>query len=228
MKTKPILFSGAMVRAILEGKKTQTRRIMKVQPDCLGALENSPGGELVYHWPHSNTQIYYCKCPYGQPGDGLWVRETWRTEELSDGLDGIRYKADGFFIPIKNTEEASDAWGAANMNKQLWEKDLWKPSIFMPRWASRIKLEIIGVRVARVQEIDRADAKAEGVSNLWSWDEKRNAKHPEHFRRAVLNPYVANYSVLWDEINAERGFGWDVNPWVWVVEFKRVEVRDVV
>jgi hypothetical protein len=92
----------------------------------------------------------------------------------------------------------------------------------MPRKYSRINLEILAVRVDRVQNISRDDAKAEGVSNIWSWDEKRNAKHPEHFCRALLNPYIANYSVLWDEINAKRGFGWDVNPWVWVVEFKVV------
>lgn len=197
MMDKPILFSGEMARAILEGKKTQTRRVINPQIEWNeGIFQRRKTGTIDQF-----TYVEFLRrCPYGKIGDSLWVRETWRAEELNDGLDGIRYKADGLFIPIKNTEEASDAWCAANMNKQLWEKDLWKPSIFMPRWASRINLEITGVRVERVQEIDRADAKAEGVSNLWSWD----------------------------EINGQRGFGWDVNPWVWVVEFKRVEVRDVV
>lgn len=215
---KPILFSGAMVRAVLEGRKTQTRRVINTQP-----RHRLKQGPLDAHWYDTDYECVghvgrYVKCPYGQPGDRLWVRETWKCEELfPSGLDGVRFAADGAFIKIENTEQASDAWGEANR-----KGGKWRPSIFMPRWASRITLDLLRVRVERVQEINRADAKAEGVSNIWSWDEARNAKHPEHFRRAVLNPYVANYSVLWDEINAKRGFSWDANPWVWVVEFKVV------
>jgi hypothetical protein len=101
-----------------------------------------------------------------------------------------------------------------------WNPDVkWRPSIFMPRWASRIMLEIVSLRVERVQDISRDDAKAEGVSNIWDWP---GLKKPEYFSRGVLNPYIANYSVLWDSINAKRGLGWDVNPHVWVIEFKKV------
>jgi hypothetical protein len=213
MKEKPILFSGEMVRAILEGRKSQTRRVVKVR----GVSDD------VAMWLHYMARAVDMECPYGKPGDRLWVRETWRTEELESGLDGVRYAADDFFLPIENTMAASEAWGDAHFNKHGKSYGMaWRPSIYMPRWASRIMLEVVKVRVERVQEITRDDAKAEGVSKIWAWNAERNAKHPEHFRRGVFNPYVANYSVLWDEINAKRGFGWDVNPWVWVVEFKQV------
>ena len=220
MSSKPILFSAEMVRAILDGKKTQTRRAIVPQIEWKE--------ESIYQRRKSGTIDEFTflefikKCKYGQIGDLLWVRETWKCEELyPSGLDGVRFAADGAFIEIENTIPASNAWGEANR-----PGGKWRPSIFMPRWASRINLEITGVCIDRVQYISREAAKAEGVSNIWIWDGERYAKHPEHFRRALLNPYVANYSVLWDEINAERGFGWDMNPWVWVIEFKRIEVRD--
>ena len=217
MNTKPILFSAEMVRAILAGTKTQTRRVIVPQIERIE--------ELIYQRRKSGTIDEFTflefikKCKYGQIGDLLWVRETWKCEELdSSGLDGVRFAADGAFIEIENTISASNAWMEANR-----PGGKWRPSIFMPRWASRINLEITGVRVDRVQHISREDAKAEGGSNIWSWDGKKPAKY---HRRGVLNPYVANYSVLWDEINAERGFGWDMNPWVYVIEFERAEVRD--
>jgi hypothetical protein len=224
MNSKPILFSGEMVKAILEKRKTQTRRVISlidfeksgtVGYDFAFRSKSGAWNEVPQEW------LIRKYCPYGQPGDQLWVRETWKCEELDSGLDGVRFAADGAFREIENTFDASNAWGEANR-----KGGKWRPSIFMPRWASRITLEIVSVLVERVQEITKEDAKAEGVSNLWRWDAKRNSKHPEHFRRAVLNPYVANYSVLWDEINSKRGFGWDVNPWVWVVGFKVLEVRD--
>ncbi len=213
MSDHPILFSGPMVRAILSGQKTQTRRVMKPQPSSDFAPiavewyaptvldrsgEEQPGAEVF--GVYGEEEGY--RCPYGAPGERLWVRETWlRDKEI------YLYKAD-FGKGV-----LSDSW-----------RGKWKPSIHMPRPASRITLDIVSVRVERVQSITREDAKAEGVSNVWSWNEERNAKHPEHFRRALLNPYIANYSVLWDEINAGRGYGWDVNPWVWGVEFKRVGI----
>lgn len=216
MNSKPILFSGEMVKAILEGRKTQTRRVMKPQPECIGALESTPGGELVYLYPHGDGEkTYFCKFPYAHQ---LWVRETWKDNENAVYAEqvysrGRRHAAPRF---IYKADQIAETHGD------------WKPSIFMPRQASRITLEVVNVRVERVQEITKEDAKAEGASNVWRWDAKRNAEHPEYFSRSVLNPYVANYSVLWDEINAKRGFGWDVNPWVWVVEFKVLEVRDAV
>lgn len=200
MNEKPILFSGEMVRAILEGRKTQTRRVVKPK-----GVSND-----VAQWLHSMAKGVDMPCPYGQPGDQLWVRETWKCEELDSGLDGVRYRADDDFRAIENTQEASDAWCDAQR-----DGGKWRPSIFMPRWASRINLDIVNVRVERVQNISSLDAKAEGVSGVW----KNPPENEKYYRRVLLNPYVANYSVLWDEINGPRGFGWDVNPWVWVVEF---------
>ncbi len=211
MNDYPILFSGEMVRAILEGRKTQTRRVMKPQPSADFSPitvewyaptvegrdgEEQPGTEIF--GVYGDEEGY--RCPYGAPGDRLWVRETWL-------LDGNVYLYKANF----GKGVLSDSW-----------QGHWKPSIHMPRVASRITLEIVKVRVERVKDITRSDAILEGVSNVWSWDAGRNAEHPEHFSRALLNPYVANYSVLWDKINAARGLGWDVNPWVWVIEFKQV------
>jgi hypothetical protein len=228
MEEHPILFSKAMVCALLEGRKTQTRRVMSFQPEphtevhgpelyapvVVKCGEEEPGTEIfgVY------GDDWGLKCPYGQPGDRLWVREKWRCEELESGLDGVRFSGDNTFRKIENTIETSHSLGEHNNNRTLWINNKWRPSIFMPRWACRIELEIVSVRAERVREITRNDAIAEGVSGVW----KNPPEKEEYYQRVLLNPYVANYSVLWDEINASRGFGWDVNPWVWVIEFRRV------
>ena len=210
MKEYPILFSGPMVRAILDGNKTKTRRVIKPQPAPLSHsyvdrferfdetrwMPTSPSGKVMVFEPG----IY--RCPYGQAGDHLWVKETWRAEELSDeshdpGLDGIRYRADDTFVSIENTCEASDRWCEVYKPGEKWH-----PSIFMPRWASRITLEVLDVRVEQVQNISEADCYAEGLGM------DPNLPHPR-----------AWFRVLWDSINAKRGYSWDVNPWVWVVEF---------
>lgn len=212
MAEKPILFSGEMVRALLEGRKTQTRRVMNPQPSS----EFSP---IAVEWyepvvvdrngeeiPGSAIYGVYdveegYRCPYGAPGDRLWVRETWRAEELEDGTDGIRYAADNAFLPIENNQQAANRWvDVYNQNKPM----AWKPSIFLPRWASRINLEIMNVRVERIKQITDADAGAEGCNGY-----------------SDAEVYV-KFQDLWDKINGPRGFGWDVNPWVWVVEFKVV------
>jgi len=190
-RERPIIFSAPMVRAILAGQKTQTRRVIKPQPDV-----PNPGT----NW----TIAMSSNCPYGHPGARLWVRETCRAVELIPGWGGVNYLAGGGDIKIENTESAVAQWwklygyrGGCGMTV---------PPIHMPRWASRISLEITGVRVERVQDISEADALAEGV-------DRTNTSLPgyatERFRR------------LWDSINAARGFGWEVNPWVWVIEFRR-------
>jgi len=186
VKERPILFSGPMVRAILDGSKTQTRRVAKLTPS---AAVKEPGGHRRWH-PADPEAV--AACPYGIPGDHLWVRETWAPHP--DDL-GALYQA------------TDPGWDDNDSGL------LWKHSIHMPRWASRITLEITGVRVQRVQEISVADAMAEGppcCCNIerehhrdCSWTDK------EHFRQ------------LWDSINAKRGYGWDVNPWVWALTFKR-------
>jgi len=207
MRERWILFSGAMVRAILDGRKTQTRRVIKPQPDnTLGSFASLLGQ----------------RCPYGQPGDRLWVREMWRLVRVNAGTNceflDVQYRA-GF--AVRSRENCVDM-AANQLTSAKWEMgercafDRWRPSIHMPRWASRITLEVTGIRVDRVQDVSEADARAEGVTATYGTarqdDEKRwRADHRAEFAK------------LWDAINAKRGYGWDTNPWVWVVEFRRVD-----
>lgn len=205
MKERPILFSGPMVRAILDGRKTMTRRVVD-----LNYAQYDTDGVLGYedaHGDHHNTIDLY---KYGRPGDRLWVRETWKTfEREDDGFDGILYRADGAFRPIDNTPDAADAWVEANHGHH--KHDHWRPSIFMRRWMSRITLDVLDVRVERLQQMDHADATAEGVTALEGYHDDGSGTPRGKFR------------VLWDSINGKRkGCAWADNPWVWVVAFRRV------
>ena len=209
MTEKPILFSAPMVRAILEGRKSQTRRIMKPQPDAV--LD----GEPYWHIGGYRTRIGAKRpfvCPYGQPGDRLWVRETCRSEELPSGLDGVRYLADDGFLPIDDTSEAGDAWIELRYyGKRASPVAPVKtvPSIHMPRWASRITLEITGIRVERLRGISEADALAEGIDPKFPQDEQ------------VANAARMRYADIWESINGPGT--WASTPWVWVVEFRRMK-----
>ena len=200
-KEHPILFSGPMVRAILAGIKTQTRRVVKEKH-----LKGGPPEDYLLSL-----------CSYGQRGDRLWVRET--------------------FKPIKGGY-AYDADTGINWCKKIAEAK-WKPSIHMPRPASRITLCNIGVRVEKLQSLTKADAIAEGLTTLTK-DGGQTIKYgiPDkdglpgtddygwEWRDWCVNP-IAAYARLWDTINAKRGYGWDTNPWVWVVGFEPIEVRNV-
>lgn len=208
MAEKPILFSGEMVRAILNGRKTQTRRVITPQFEKKWGSGVRHGDDFYschVNIEEPNGEWKWIRCPYGQPGDRLWVKETWRCEERGEyGVDGVHYRADDAFIVIENTREASDAWGDAHR-----DGDPWRPSIFMPRWASRITLDVVRISVERVRDINEKDAQAEGMVS---------AEQPFYDARH-------EFQALWNKINAKRGFGWDVNPWVWVVEFNVVEVK---
>ena len=212
MKDHPIIFSGPMVRAILAGTKTQTRRVIKMRDGSLCEDEDIPayeGARVPYVMDFSKTfpRWQQLDCPHGVPGDSLWVREKWKCEELPEnGLDGVRYAADNSFIEIENTREASELWGEANR-----PGGKWRPSIFMPHWASRIALVIVNVRVERVQEISVDDIYAEGCRPISS-DEDGSELYEW-------------YSDLWDSINLKRGCGWEVNPYCWCLTFKKLEVR---
>ena len=183
MKERPILFSGPMIRALLDGRKTQTRRIVKPQPteqvyQIYHSANFAPSDPLDQDVPDFAREIH---CPYGAPGDQLWVRETW----AEDGI-GYTYRA----------------------TNETWPHH-WAPSIFMPRAASRIQLEIVDVRVERVQDITTADACAEGVPGCR--DDLSNVHAVEFFK------------ALWDQINGARpGYSWANNPWVWCLTFKRL------
>lgn len=197
MTEKPILFSGPMVRAILEGRKTQTRRVVKPQPtthlgmNCERIGISSRGGKSMLDVAigRDSYGLIGSMCPYGRNGDRLWVRETCTiSQPYTDVLDNTRsvyYAADGVrHEGVKTT-----------------------PAIHMPRWASRLTLEITGVRVERLQQITCVDCLAEGLTA----DDV-----PE------LKDWRDAYQLLWDKLNAKRGYGWDKNPFVWAIEFKQV------
>ena len=165
---RPILFSGPMVRAILDGRKTQTRRAIK---------------------PHIIDMVPE-RCPYGKVGDNLWVRETWSI--LPEDLGTVIYRAD------------------------MWDHThdvTWKPSVYMPKGACRLWLEITGVKVERLQDINNRDACAEGV-NPWPEYGTRSAEEPE-----IVWNHIDPFKKLWTEINGKES--WVDNPFVWVIEFKR-------
>jgi len=200
VRERPIIFSGAMVRAILAGTKTQTRRIVKPQPA----------------WTDISPALL-ARCPYGTPGDRLWVRETWRTmEREEDMVDGVRFLADAAFVPIENTRQAADAWVAAHANGKHGVS--FRPSIHMPRWASRIDLEITRVRIQRLQEISEEDARAEGVDELEVKVTEVNGKPAGG--GIVLDAPRVRFCALWKHINGSDS--WPSNPVVWVLDFKRV------
>ena len=205
MKERPVLFSAPMVRAILDGRKTQTRRVINPQPyiDGMGNFcwngrnfgqdSNGPCIQAIAS-PIPSSKTKRVRCPYGKPGDRLWVRETFNH-------DGEKYIY------------------AADLNElgvQKWAAQ-WKPSIHMPRNASRILLEITGVRVERLQDISECDAKAEGSYVC------------DYFGRRLLDQssnqgcYKWGYRSIWESLNGTGS--WDLNPFVWVIEFKLLEVR---
>jgi hypothetical protein len=207
----PILFGAPMIRAILAGTKTQTRRILKPQPDYRGSAgcETDPDGwgwedDMGQHVPVSAARVRW------RAGDRLWVRETVRAEERSDGCDGVRYLADDVWHPVEPTTEAADRW--VDLNHYRGKRGVPVNSIHMPRWASRIALEVIGVRVERLQSISEADAVAEGAPCGGFDDEGRFYEGNGTYR--------TGFAGLWDHINGSGS--WEANPWVAVVEFRRV------
>ncbi len=189
---KPIIFSTPMVQAILDGKKTQTRRVVKINGSPITSPEESlelTKEGLTYHSVCSMSGYYK---PLYQPGDILWVRETWckHQEYYNNGADVFPephfiYKADGV------------------------KADKWKPSIHMPREAARIFLRVKTVRVERLQDITEEDAIAEGMSKTL-------------VDGVVFISAKGKFHVFWDSLNIKRGYGWDTNPWVWVYELEKI------
>jgi len=238
MRERPILFSGPMVRALLSGTKTQTRRVGSVQRDDYVNL----GVERVTHatkgavllatyaaFPGRGTARWgICECPYGVPGDRLWVKETFSTDAItlypcptawyratdqleSDGVHDCPKQSRG------NYADCLTCW-----EERVGRKFKWKPSIFMPRAASRITLEIVSVRVERLQEISEADAVAEGIKHDHVWD-RENSKSERLTYDGCGETFATAreaYRHLWISIHGPES--WALNPWVWVVEFKRL------
>ena len=197
-KERPLLMQGDMVRATLADIKTQTRRVIKPQPDLIS--EGYPYRHAPDEPEGYDTERYKrIPCPYGQAGDRLWVRERWRPSARLERFYEIEY-------PDGTTREADAGWEgpSPSLDGAIYQPR-WKPSIHMPRWASRLTLEIVSVRVERVQDITEHDALAEGV------DTNGGEDWPLYC-----------FGKLWDRINAKRGFGWAENPWVWVIVYRRL------
>ncbi len=218
-RERPILFSGPMVKAILAGTKTQTRRVVKFPKlsNTTRIADARPGKSLF-------ARQSVLEVPYGDPSDDpfervyppfelggqLWVRETWQPIWATDARP-------------PHGESSSEGWAIgypATDGVQEWHDEdkgvvpTCKPSIFMRRWMSRITLEVTEVRVERLQAISEADAKAEGVET------RRDLAHLAY----EIVPARTAFEELWDSINGKReGCAWSANPWVWVVSFKRIE-----
>lgn len=231
VKERPILFSAPMVRALLDGSKTQTRRIFKPEririTEVAGWFRYSThkrdgsmtgGGQFI-----PDGWLHYC--PYGQPDDRLWVRETFQGP-LFDDMDAYRAEPDDFKKP-EFCEYAADGGGAPEfmtMDDELVCR--WRPSIHMPRWASRILLEIVSVRVERLNDISKADAIAEGL--ICYPHEWRDCEYP--LPDVAYEPFAGSptrysdpvqaYKALWESINGAGA--WGTNPWCWALEFRRV------
>ena len=226
MKERPVIFNGEMVRAILDGRKTQTRRVMKVQPESSGfglrfiteSLNNRDTGK--YFWSQSDAcginkpRSKPFSCPFGQVGDRLWVRETFAGHYLDDNQ--IQDIKDG-------RDKAEDLCEyRADYSEDAECADGWTPSIHMPRWASRILLEITAVRVERLNDISEEDAKAEGVKTAGDM----LPDYPDTFLTPKGDFATAKvaFQRLWQSIYDEDS--WAANPWVWVIEFRRAGGSD--
>jgi len=205
MKERPILFNAEMVKAILSGRKTQTRRIMKDQPEVIPPEDECgvPGYWIPCHAGKTMVRNDMMKiaCPLGMRGDQLWVRETWARYNIDQDSHDMAYRA-----------TKTDDWP---------EGARWRPSIHMPRWASRIDLLITGVRIERLNSISEHDAQAEGATTA-VWFAKHGVPE-EDWETLTPGPnfpatHINGFATLWDSIYQN----WDENPWVWVIEFERI------
>lgn len=249
MKERPILFSGPMVRAILDGRKTQTRRIVNLKGHagqqvplrfkytiagwwnvCEGEERSiTIGGEKI-----DGGLIGSIKCPFGKTGDRLWVRESWWNansypyplhsdgEPVSHWSNLVKYAADGNPENTPNRHYPDGLRGGKYSAPDPWAMWHKRPSIHMPRWASRINLEITGIRVERLQDILEEDAKEEGIKELGNCtppDYSMTEKQYSNGSAVGFKTAKDAFKDLWESITGPSS--WDLNPWVWVIEFKR-------
>lgn len=235
-RERPILFSGAMVRAILDGKKTQTRRVLNPQPGPeVVALRHTATvkrtgkaqytaynveGGVAYAFPAAHSVRAEIDCPYGQPGDRLWVRESFQplfADGFDHGDERLDYKTGAGYRVIYPATDGVVEWH----HEDDGVVTRVTPSIYMPRWACRLVLEVTDVRVERLQDISGEDSLAEGIEiPRCACDACFMSSAP---CTADSSEAVQAFRALWDSINAKRGFGWDTNPWVWVVSFRRLD-----
>lgn len=212
MRETGLLMKGPLVRKTLADEKTQTRRTRGLEginrdPSSARFLGMKDGRAMFGHSIPEVPVPVGVRCPYGQPGDRLWVRETWAPPAtVCPGDPPAFYRA-------------TDPEGSCRITK-------WRPSLLMPRWACRLVLELTDVCVERVQDIGPGDACAEGVEPMaWEEDAKADALSGVDGGPGYFTPrsYRAGFARVWDEINAKKGLGWELNPWVWRLAFRRVE-----
>lgn len=209
MNERPILFKPELVRQILDGKKTQTRRIIK------------PGKKFIlteFDWNDGNPR-WIKHCPYGKVGDILWVRETWCEEEYyvpgSDRKEiKVYYKAD--WLDLEHIKVV--AYTHDNLEEGVELKRKWKPSIHMPKKYCRLRLLIKDVRVERIQDITVDDIIAEGIE----YKPFINEMYKEKVFDSNIRGLFEDWKKLWDNINAKRGFSWETNPFVWVLSYEKM------
>ena len=236
MRERPIIMSGESVLAILGGRKTQTRRVMKPQPpDDDGKIcgpewftptvidrfgDEQPGAEIFGIYTEAGA--WGIKSPYGAPGDRFWVRETWRNQPQKFNKESRDYKDYEVEFQADFTVAENACYGRRGGISPV----KWRSPIYMPRWASRILLEITNVRVERLQDITEADVYAEGIDPD-NWDylgrSKGEAWRQEALEHIKNGNVIGAFRCLWNSINAKRGYPWSSNPWVWVIEFKVLE-----
>ena len=220
MNERPILFSGPMVRAILAGRKTMTRRVVKPQPPdwCrdagISALTPPCHWEFRGNYQEHGPASKFIRCQFLPVSETrLWVRESF-----SAWFQGIHWYA---YKGIRDDVAADNVFYRATHNYPD-DDQKWVPSIHMPRWASRITLDVTAVRVERLQQITQEDAIAEGLIKLPATGRAVLTEGAQYFGNCWSSPR-AGFRELWNGINGKCGFPWDVNPWVWVVKFKRGE-----
>lgn len=222
MKERPILFSGPMVRAILDGRKTQTRRVVKTLDHSREMLNCYSGAALFRCSPGIPRKEV--RCPYGWTGDRLWVRETWRTVKKLDAKSPAR-------IAEMAREAGYEPWGpveyAVDQERINWEPFMpdepgkTRVSLHMPRWASRITLDVTSVRVERLHEISAYDVVSEGIDLAEHSCGCEVCARSSSLCTGTQSSLMLSWISLWDSINGKRpGCSWDANPWVWVVSFK--------
>jgi len=208
MKERPILFSAPMVRALLDGSKTQTRRVVKQLDPAMGACTTGNDGlPMPVCWAYGGPVLH---CPYGKPGDSIWVRETWYCDHFE--------VQKGPYLEVPEAHELL-VYRADNERPYEAEQPVWRPSIHMPRWASRILLEIVSVRVERLQDISDADIVAEGI------DMAALAESQDRFDIVCKGTGAdgrATERTTWRDLWESTGGDWEANPWCWAITFKRV------
>lgn len=235
MKELPIIMGAESVLEILERRKSQTRRVVNPRKYNIGGWDmpvsksDVEAGYPVYQDNNGDFHSVVERCPYGKVGDRLWVRESWSTLTYHEGDVPIHIVKDHKNIEhdvVYYAECPDFSWtdgdGFLEYRKDGMETSHWKSPIFMPRWASRITLEITDIRVERVQDITEEDAIAEGISREFAFE--CNGWVPSYADpdSGGYADYITGYRTLWNSLNAKRGFPWEKNPWVWIIDFKVV------